>query len=43
MPKKLEKCVKKVKAQGKSTSSAFAICTKSTGQKAHKKGSRRRR
>ena len=37
MPKKLMSCVKKVKKQGKSKSSAFAICIKSTGQKPHKK------
>lgn len=36
MPKKLESCVKKVQAQGKSKSSSYAICTKATGQKAHK-------
>lgn len=27
MPKKLEKCVKSLKQQGKSESSAYAICT----------------
>lgn len=27
MPKKLERCVKKVKKQGKSKDSAYAICT----------------
>jgi hypothetical protein len=31
MPAKLERCVKKVCAQGKSKSSAYAICAKSTG------------
>lgn len=41
MPKKLMRCVKKVQKTGKSKSDAFAICTKSTGQKAHKKGKKR--
>ena len=36
-PKKLERCVKKVKKTGKSKSSAWAICTKSTGLKRKKK------
>lgn len=50
-PAKLERCVRKVKKtvkprkKGQSKeSAAFAICTKSTGQKAHKrkkKGKRR--
>jgi hypothetical protein len=38
MPKKLDRCVEKVKASGKSKSSAWAICTaqikkKSKGRK----------
>lgn len=36
MPKKLEKCVKSVKGQGKSESSAYAICSTSTGYKVGK-------
>ena len=31
MPKKLTDCVRKVQAQGKSKSSAYGICCKSTG------------
>jgi hypothetical protein len=31
MPKVLEKCVKKVRADGKSESEAYAICAKQTG------------
>jgi hypothetical protein len=38
MPKILDKCVKKVKKQGKSKSSAYAICVKSTGWKKKKGG-----
>ena len=38
MPKKIERCVKKVKATGKSKSSAWAICSKSTGIKKKKGG-----
>lgn len=37
MPAKLKRCVKAVRAKGKSRSSAHAICTKSTGQKHRKK------
>ena len=37
MPKKLEKCVAKVKKQGKSESSAYAICTAATKKKKPKK------
>lgn len=37
MPKKLDKCVKKVKKQGKSTSSAFAICNAALNKKKAKK------
>lgn len=33
MPAKLQSCIKKVKAKGMKTSSAFAICITSTGQK----------
>lgn len=33
MPAQLDKCVKQVKAQGKKESSAYAICSKSTGIK----------
>ncbi len=33
MPAKLTRCVSHVKAQGKSESSAYAICSKSTGWK----------
>jgi hypothetical protein len=33
MPKKLMSCVSKVQAQGHSKSSAYAICSKSTGWK----------
>lgn len=36
MPKKLERCVKQVMKQGKSKSSAWAICTKSTKNKKKK-------
>jgi hypothetical protein len=38
MPKKLEDCVKKVMAQGKSKSEAYAICSESTGYKKAKGG-----
>jgi len=38
MPKKLERCVKKVKKQGKDESSAYAICSSSTGYKKQKGG-----
>ncbi len=37
-PKKLERCVKKVQAQGKSKSSAYGICVNSTGIKKRKGG-----
>ena len=36
MPAKLLRCVRKLRKQGKSKSSAFAICIKSTGLKPHK-------
>jgi len=38
MPKKLDRCVKKVQASGKSKSSAYAICSSSTGIKRKKGG-----
>lgn len=38
MPHKLDRCVKKVKKQGKDESSAYAICSKSTGIKKKKGG-----
>lgn len=38
MPKKLDRCVKKVKKQGKDESSAYAICSASTGYKRKKSG-----
>lgn len=33
MPARLERCVKKVRASGKSKGSAYGICVKSTGIK----------
>lgn len=38
MPKKLERCVRKVQASGKSKPSSYAICSKSTGIKRKKGG-----
>ena len=38
MPKKLDSCVKKVKAQGKDEQAAYAICSNSTGIKRKKGG-----
>lgn len=38
MPKKLDRCVKKVKKQGKKEDQAYAICSKSTGIKRKKGG-----
>ena len=38
MPAKLDRCVKKVKKQGKDESSAYAICSSSTGIKRKKGG-----
>ena len=38
MPAKLDRCVKKVKRQGKDESSAYAICSSSTGWKRKKGG-----
>jgi hypothetical protein len=40
MPAKLMRCVRKVKAKGKSTSAAYGICIKSTGQKPHRRKKR---
>jgi len=37
MPKKFDRCVLKVKKQGKSESSAYAICTAATKKKTKKK------
>jgi hypothetical protein len=37
MPKKLERCVKKVRASGKSKSASYGICVKSTGLSPHKR------
>ena len=37
MPRKLDSCVRKVMAQGKSKSSAYAICVVSTGWQRGKK------
>ena len=37
MPKKLDRCVKKVQATGKSKSSAFAICNAALKKKKDKK------
>lgn len=37
MPKKLERCVKKVMSKGTPKSSAWPMCVKSTGLKPHKK------
>ena len=37
MPKKLDRCVKAVKKQGKDTSAAYAICTKSVKKETFKK------
>ena len=38
MPAKLERCVRKVKSQGKSESNAYGICVKATGCKRKKGG-----
>jgi len=40
VPEKLERCVRDVKAQGKSKDSAWAICVDSTGEKPHKEAVR---
>lgn len=39
MPKELMDCVKSVKKSGKDESSAYGICSKSTGWRRGKKGS----
>lgn len=36
-PKRLERCVKKVKAKSKGKVNPYAVCVTSTGQKPHKK------
>lgn len=38
MPKKLDRCVKKVMAKGKTKSQAYGACAKSTGIKQKKGG-----
>lgn len=38
MPAKLERCVEKVKAKSGGKVNAWAVCSKSTGLKPHKKG-----
>ena len=38
MPKRIERCVRKVRKQGKKKNSAWAICSKSTGIKRKKGG-----
>ena len=38
MPKKLERCVREVRKSGKSKSSTYGICSKSTGIKRKKGG-----
>ena len=43
MPKKLDSCVRKVMAKGKSKSSAYAICSVSTGWKRKKGGGWKKR
>lgn len=45
MPKKLERCVKKVKAsqsKGGKKVNPWAVCVKSTGQKPHKSKGRKK-
>jgi hypothetical protein len=37
MPKKLDKCVQKLKSQGKSESSAWAICKSGTKKRKSKR------
>lgn len=41
-PAKIDKCVKDVKKQGKSESSAWAICNAALGKKKKKKPKKRR-
>ena len=43
MPKKLKSCVGKVKKQGKDDSSAYAICSKSTGWKVGKGSTKKKK
>jgi hypothetical protein len=43
MPAKLDRCVKKVMKQGKDKSSAFAICSKSTGWKVGKGSTKKKK
>lgn len=38
MPTKLDRCVKQVMSKGNTKSSAYAICSKSTGYVRNKKG-----
>ena len=38
MPKKLERCVRKVRRKGKGKSAAYGICVKSTGIKRKRGG-----
>jgi len=38
MPKKMDRCVRKVRKTSKSKSSAYAICSKTTGIKRKKGG-----
>jgi len=42
MPAKLERCVKRVMAQGTPKKSAWPICVKSTGLKPHRRKRKRR-
>jgi len=41
MPAKLERCVSKVMGKGKSKSSSYGICVKSTGLKPKKRKKRK--
>lgn len=41
MPKKLKSCVKQVKAKGGAVN-PYAVCVASTGQKPHKKKTRKK-
>lgn len=43
MPKKLERCVRRVRKKGKSKKSAWGICSKSTGYKRKKGGGWKKR
>ena len=43
MPAKLDRCVRKVQKQGKSKSSAYAICSKSTGYKVSKGSTKKKK